>query len=354
MSSTTTLAGRLAALARRFRRDDDTRSFDASSPTSQPGHEIDDNGGANGLHNGSGNGHDDGPDNEPRPPRRWLTRRRESSRERSVAQLQHAYDEVIDLVGTLKQHIEAQSERSERLLTMMEGLPEALKSLPEANRNQTQTLQTIENHLKQQHQHSEGLTQAIQGLAKAAGNQEHAMNLIQHQLDAGQESREQLHENFNALGKTLGHMSETNQASAQMLSRLHEQQEQNEAQLERIVTRSQRQMTAMSIVSWALAILALGIAGAVAVWVGQTMNQSASGPQGNAPVEAAYATGFEMPASHAPATGEPVAAVTVTTAADTEARADLVVDAVERTPIDPSPHAGIESSVRTSRAAASL
>ncbi len=270
LSTLSALTSRFAFLGRWFRRQDDLK-YEIQNDVQNVRHDrpytatvTDSDVSTNGDGDGNGDGNSNGNG------RRFLKRRRDkSSRDRSIAQLQHAYDEVIDLVGTLKQHMESQSERSDRLLTMMEGLPDALKSLPEANRNQTQTLQAIEGHLKQQNHHNEGLTQAIQGLAKAAGNQEHAMSLIQQQLDAGQQSREQMQANFGALSDTLQHMSDSNQAGAQLLHRLSDKHEQSEAQVQQLVARNQRQMTMMSIVSWSLAIVALAVAASVAIGVGR-------------------------------------------------------------------------------------
>lgn len=280
LSSLSSLTHRFAFLTRWFRRQDDFDDTAAAVATAEPtrstvhGHG---HGAGNGNHNGNGDHKGNG-----RGSGSFLRRR--SSRE---AQLQHAYDEVIELVTTLKHHMESQAERSERLLAHMEGLPEALKSLPEANRNQTQTLQAIEGHLKQQNQHTEGLTQAIQGMATVAGNQEHAMGLIQQQLDAGQASREQMHESFAALSNTLHHMSDSNQAGTQLLNRLNEKQQQSEAQMQQLVMRNQRQMTMMSIVSWSLAIVALAVAAAVAVSVGRQATEASAQPGASAGAQVA-------------------------------------------------------------------
>lgn len=340
------LASRFAFLTRWFRRQDNSYGerygFDASSSSQNADADALDDPDAPTTGNGNGHGHGDGPDHDHEPPRRSLLRRRPGgSRERSIAQLQQAYEEVFDLVGTLKQHMEAQSHRSERLIEMMEGLPEALKSLPEANRNQTQTLQVIEGHLKQQNLQSEGLTQAIQGLAKAAGNQEHAMNLIQQQLDAGQESREQLHQNFSHLGETLEQMTETHQASTQLLTRLNDTHEQSDVQMQQLVARNQRQMTMMSVVSWSLAIVALTVAGAVAIWVGQQIN----GTSGSADAGGAQTAGFVAPAST-----NDTARDETTAASQTSADADATTAATTTTDADAAAQATVQGAAQDAAA----
>ncbi len=229
-------------------------------------------------------------------------RQQAASRDRAIAQLQGAYEEVVGLMSSIQQHMQAQSDRSERLLAMMEGLPEALKSLPEAQRNQTRTLEAIQGHLAEQSRHTAGLTQAIQGLAQAADTHERSMNIIQQQLDASQHNGEQILSSFSSLSETLGRMTDSSQAGTAVLQRLAERSEQSDDQVRRLFTRSQRQFTIMSVVSWALAILALGVAGLVAYAVAQQSFALAPAPT---PATTATATTTPAPASAEAAGGGP-------------------------------------------------
>ncbi|MEX0886677.1 MAG: hypothetical protein WD009_09585 [Phycisphaeraceae bacterium] len=195
--------------------------------------------------------------------------RQVAPRDRAIAQLQGAYEEVVGLMTSMQQHMQAQNDRSERLLQMMEGLPEALKSLPEAQRNQTRTLEAIQGHLAEQSRNTAGLTQAITSLAQAADNHERSMNIIQQQLDASQHNGEQILSSFSSLSDTLGRMTDSSQAGTAVLQRLADRGEQSDQQMRQLFSRSQRQFTIMSAISWALAILALGVAGLVAFAVTQ-------------------------------------------------------------------------------------
>ena len=47
---------------------------------------------------------------------------------RRVEKLQRGYEEMITMMGSVRSHLEQQSQRSERLLNILEGLPEALKT----------------------------------------------------------------------------------------------------------------------------------------------------------------------------------------------------------------------------------
>lgn len=193
------------------------------------------------------------------------TKKEKLTRETALAKLQEGYDQVVDLLGNVRTHMEQQSQRSERLLTMLEGMPEAIKTLPEVTRNQTRTLEAIQGNLETQTHHNGRLADALDGLSRTTEQHEQAMTAIGQQLDAGQQTSERMLDSFGALGGTLNQMSDSNEASADMLRRIAEQDSKAAEQVRELFLRNQKHMTTMSVVSWSLAIVALTVAGWVAV-----------------------------------------------------------------------------------------
>lgn len=194
---------------------------------------------------------------------------RKSPKENAIEKLQRGYEELVDMMGHVRCHLAQQSERSERLINMLEGLPEALRSLPEATRNQTRTLETIQTSLSQQSSHNARLAEALNGLARTTSHHEQAMSAIGQQLDASHQRSEQILSSFTSLSGTLGKMSDANEASTGLLRRITEQESQAADQVKQLIMRNQKHMTTMSVVSWSLALVALTVASYVAVSVGQ-------------------------------------------------------------------------------------
>ncbi len=192
---------------------------------------------------------------------------RRPAKESPMDKLQRGYEEMVTLMSSVRNHLETQAERSERLLRVLDGLPEALKSLPEATRNQTRTLEAIQTNLNQQGQHNTRLADALNGLAKSTQHHEHAMSAIGQQLDAGHKRSEQILTSFHTLTGTLDRMTDNNEASTILLRRMAEQESQAAEQVRQLFVRNQKQMTTMSVVSWSLALVALTVAGFVAVSV---------------------------------------------------------------------------------------
>ena len=208
---------------------------------------------------------------------------RRIAKETPVEKLQRGYEEMVALMTSVRNHLETQAERSERLLRVLDGLPEALKSLPEATRNQTRTLEAIQTNLGQQVQHNTKLAEALNGLSQSTKHHEHAMSAISQQLDAGHQRSEHILGSFNCLTSTLDRMTDASEASTILLRRMAEQESQAAEQVRQLFIRNQKQMTTMSIVSWSLALVALTVAGYVAISLGKLSNQ----PQAPAAVQPA-------------------------------------------------------------------
>ncbi len=211
------------------------------------------------------------------------------ARESPMDKLQRGYEEMVSLMSSVRNHLETQAQRSERLLRVLDGLPEALKSLPEATRNQTRTLEAIQTNLNQQVQHNTKLAEALNGLSQSTKHHEHAMSAIGQQLDAGHQRSEQILGSFNSLTGTLDRMADANEAGTILLRRMAEQESQAAEQVRQLFIRNQKQMTTMSIVSWSLALVALTVASFVAVSVskigGQAPITNASQPAAPAPAQ---------------------------------------------------------------------
>ena len=202
---------------------------------------------------------------------------RRTTKESPIDRLQRGYEEMVDLMGAVRNHMAQQSQRSERLLEMLEGLPDALRSLPEATRNQTRTLDAIQSNLSQQASHSAKLADALNGLAKSTQHHDAAMSAINQQLDASHQCSEQILSSFNVMSGALARIGEENEAGRDLLRKMAEQENKAGDQVRELFIKTQKHVTTMSIVSWALAIVALTVAGFVAVSVSRIQSQPAPG-----------------------------------------------------------------------------
>jgi ABC-type transporter Mla subunit MlaD len=165
--------------------------------------------------------------------------------------------------------MEQQGQRQERLLQVLSGLPEALNTLPEATRNQTQALQALHEVLRKQGEKEGKLAEALQSVAHAQEKQDRSLGIVHTQLNVQGQTTSNMVEGLKSINSSLGHLSDRNEATARSLSNLADQTRKQDDTVRALFERNQRQITVMSVVSWTLAIVALTIAAAVAVSLGR-------------------------------------------------------------------------------------
>ena len=188
------------------------------------------------------------------------------SRDASLQQLKHGYNEVVETMSAIRHHLDEQSERSERMLTLMEQLPEVLQSIPESSRRQTQALQAIHEQIEHNNANTSRLSGALSDLAKATSRQETELSSIREDIG---NAREQSGEMMGTLNDTLQHTSQVSEASAAAVSAVARQAERFETQTQDMFNRSQRQGVVMLVLTALLAAVVLCLAGYVAFKVSQ-------------------------------------------------------------------------------------
>ncbi len=180
-------------------------------------------------------------------------------REASLLQIKKGYNEVVDTLQAVRSHMDEQSQRADKMLQVMQGLPELLKSMPETAANQTKILEGIQTNLESQRVTTDKLSSA---LATATESQKQVSTHLKQQLSAQNESSREMRTALNGLNTTMGDVTRANEATRQAYLEGAEQTRE-------MFKRTHRQMTAMTVVSWVVAVIALGAAAYVAFAVSQ-------------------------------------------------------------------------------------
>ncbi len=197
-----------------------------------------------------------------------------SNREATLQQLKSGYMEVVDTMQALRSHMEEQARRSDRLLTMMEGLPEVLRSIPETNRAQTDVLNAIQGQMRTQTESTGQLSTALTDLAGATQKQQTALGELQKQMQTSNEQGASLRDSLGILSETMEHVTDASRSNVEAVNHIADQSRSNDKRLRELFHRTQKHTTVMSTVSWALALVSLGIAGYVAVMVANVAEQA--------------------------------------------------------------------------------
>ncbi len=187
-------------------------------------------------------------------------------RDAAISQLQRGFDELVELIQTLRSHMNQQSQRADRMLDIMERLPMALEALPETNRNQARLVEALHTYLEQHGKQTYRLHEAVGSLARATEQQSGVLNLMQAQVQDSRELDQQRFASINAVNESLHHLGANSEMSIETLRRICESSQQNDSRMEHLIERQARHMNVLTAVFSIVVLIALGAA-VYALWL---------------------------------------------------------------------------------------
>lgn len=203
------------------------------------------------------------PADQPKPARRTglLSRISGSARrEERMDHLQEGYNDVVELMHSVRDRLDEQSDRSDQLMQILARLPEAIDALPETNRNQARMLEALQTHLDRQDRQATTLNKSLGDLATATEHQGQVMSVIQRQIEMNHKIDQEMLKGFGAMGTTLERLNDASQFSNETLQKVTEQSKTADENLRKLMKTSTRNMTLLSVASWAMALAAMGAA----------------------------------------------------------------------------------------------
>lgn len=167
----------------------------------------------------------------------WIARWRPGSRrDRQIAWLQAGYSEMLDLMRSIRTHLDRQEDVQHKMLDVFEQLP--------------------------------GSMDALQSVGKAAEQQVEVLGLLRQQVESSVHHDQQLVESMNRFNQTLGVMDETTRTSGRTVADLVEKSRGSERLLREVIERSERRF-AMIAGTFLVAVL-VGVAAVVYVVTTET------------------------------------------------------------------------------------
>lgn len=216
------------------------------------------------------------PEPQPKPAKRsngGLLSRIGGRKNQRLDHLEDGYGEVVDLMYSVRERLDEQSDRSDQLMEILGRLPEAIDALPETNRNQARMLEALQTHLDRQDRQATTLNKSLSDLAQATDHQGQVMSVIQRQIEMNHKSDQEMLRGFGAMSSTLERLNESSQMSTETLERVTKQGRSSDEKLTKLMKTNTRNMTVLMAATWGLAIAAIGSA----IWVGLTLSNVGGG-----------------------------------------------------------------------------
>lgn len=178
-------------------------------------------------------------------PRRSLTQLAApapKSKNEIIADLQKNYAEVMELIRKVSNHLDRESERSERLMEIAERIPAALDTLPELRAQNEEMLLALRDAASDAARRDEAASQTLERLGE--------------RMNEARESDQQLVGTMAEFRGTLREMADSSEKTGQTLSVMNERNAAREQELHNILQLTRRWITIATIVGVILVMVA--------------------------------------------------------------------------------------------------
>lgn len=178
-------------------------------------------------------------------------------RDQAIQNLQHGFDALTDLLQSVRDNLDRQSERQDELLEYLSHLPEALKALPESSRVQAETLKAIHQQLAAGNGQQTKLADILERLSNASAADKETLDELGGRLDDLSRHDQRISDTLGSVGTAMESVSTTSASSAQVLQQVRDNINSRDGQLERILLKQNTRFTTMLSIAIFLSITAL-------------------------------------------------------------------------------------------------
>ncbi len=173
--------------------------------------------------------------------------------------MEEAYTKIIDLVGSIRSHLELQDRRAERMAPTLERLAEGLGNIPEAAKTQVALLADISKRMDSDAERAGRLETSLSQLPQIADAQRETMVSMGRQLETLNEANERGTSASDEFRQTLSQLIDATRASTSSLKQIQVDSAAQEDNLARLVAEQTRRLTLFACAAIALAAVAAAV-----------------------------------------------------------------------------------------------
>lgn len=178
--------------------------------------------------------------------------------------LDEAYSRILDLIASIRNHLELQDQRAERMAPTVDRLATGLANIPEAARTQVELLSGITKHLENDADRAKRIEGLLSQLPHLADAQRETMVSVARQLDLAMEISGRQTGVLEECQGALSHLGDLATESTAALGKLYAESTEKEERLVRLITVQTSRLTlfcgaaiAVAAVAVVLGLLAL-------------------------------------------------------------------------------------------------
>lgn len=178
-------------------------------------------------------------------------------RDAAMENVQGGITALADLMTSIRDNMEKQSQRQDDLLEHISQLSTALQSLPETSRLQAETLEAIQQQMEGQSAQQAKLAEILEHLGQSGQEQRRTLDTVQERVESLNSHDQKISDSLNEVGTSMKAVSANSQQNAQVLQQMRDNQMERDGELERILHRQGSRFTTLLSVAICLSIAAL-------------------------------------------------------------------------------------------------
>lgn len=180
-----------------------------------------------------------------------------AKRDQTMENLNRGIGALGDLLTSIRENMERQSQRQEDLLAHLSLLPEALKAIPEAGRVQSEALRAIHQQIERQANQQSKLGDVLDRISQADVRQGKTLDALHQTVASLNDHDKAISGNLSSLGLALESITSNSQSSADVLQQMRDSSARRDGELERIIKRQNTRFTTLLTIAIVLSIAAL-------------------------------------------------------------------------------------------------
>jgi chromosome segregation ATPase len=186
-----------------------------------------------------------------------------AKRDAAIANLQDSFHTLTDLMSAVRDNLDRQTHRQDELLQYLSHLPQALQTIPESNRVQTEVLRAIHTQLENQQSQQRQLNEILDRISKTGGDNHELLDALHERVERLHQHDQSISDNLRVVGDAMQSVTKNSTVGTEVLSNLRDNISSRDGQLERILNRQNTRFTTMLAIAIFLSIAAIAAVGAI-------------------------------------------------------------------------------------------
>lgn len=197
------------------------------------------------------------------PPRSMSSLLRWGRSNANAAQLRAGHQHIIELAGTIREHLAKQDSRAERLADSVERMAGAMQQLAETQQAQGRFVQTIAERAEKAGRHAAAISETLSRMPSSLQAQADALHSVARQMETGRDCNQKLTHSLDRFGQAVDALRSAGAAQVETLQRMHVDNREQKQSLADLLREQGRRFLIAIIVAAALGVGAIIVMGIV-------------------------------------------------------------------------------------------